>query len=121
MKRPWYINLFCIIGWMWLFILFPSIFSPETKKVHLLLPTIYGLITAFLFIALVGVWHLKKWGLELFFISLFIKNYLDNIISMKKNTTTNAFHLNVSFGFIFFLLFGILITILYYKKMSKEL
>lgn len=118
MKRSWYITLFCIAGWLWLFILFPSVFSPETKRVHLLLPSVYGIIIAFLFIALVGIWHLKKWGLEMFFIFLFLKHYLDIFVDNKNSE--NTFTYNLSLGFLFFFIYGIIITIISYKKMSKE-
>ncbi|RME15844.1 MAG: hypothetical protein D6799_05595 [Bacteroidetes bacterium] len=119
MKRPWYITVFCLAGWLWLFILFPSIFSPETKKIHLLLPSLYGILIAFLFIALVGVWHLKRWGLEMFFILLFLKTYLDNMIahSLSRGEAT----INLSIGFILFFTYGLIITILYYSKMQKGL
>lgn len=119
MKRPWYITLFCITGWFWLFILFPSVFSPETKKIHLLLPSIYGFIIAFLFIALVGIWHFKKWGLEMFFIFLFLKHYLDIFVSSKNSD--NGFRYTLSAGFLFFFIYSIIITITAYKKMNKEL
>ncbi|MEW6772974.1 MAG: hypothetical protein AB1304_03140 [Bacteroidota bacterium] len=118
MKRPWYITLFCIAGWLWLFILFPSVFSPETKKIHLLLPSVYGIIIAFLFIALVGIWHLKKWGLHLFFICLYIKVLLDNLFFKSPNSSLN---ISISAGFIFFFIYGIVITIIFYNKMQNEL
>lgn len=118
MKRPWYITLFCIAGWLWLFILFPSVFSPETKKIHLLLPSVYGIIIAFLFIALVGIWHLKKWGLHLFFIFLYIKVLLDNLFLKSQNSGLN---ISISAGFIFFFIYGIIITIIFYNKMQNEL
>ncbi len=121
MKRPWYITIFCIAAWLWLFILFPSVFSPETKKIHLLLPSIYGIVIALMFVASVGVWHLKRWGLELFFIILFIKAFLDNSVH-STNTPSNAnISLNLSFGFVFFFIYGVIIAILFYNKMQKEL
>ncbi len=120
MKRPWYVTAFCVVGWFWLFIIFPEVISPETKKVHILLPSLYVIIIAFLFIALVGIWHLKKWGLELFFILLFIKNYVDNS-AFKENNYEDAFSYNISLGFLFFLIYGIIIAIAFYRKMSKEL
>ncbi|GAB4204918.1 MAG: hypothetical protein Fur0023_13260 [Bacteroidia bacterium] len=118
MKRPWYISTFCIAGWLWLFILFPSVFSPETKKIHLLLPSLYGIIIALLFISFVGIWYLKRWGLEIFFIFLFLKTMIDNLTSQNSTETVNF---NLSAGFIFFFIYGLIITILYYSKMQKEL
>ncbi|MCX7728167.1 MAG: hypothetical protein N2203_01735 [Bacteroidia bacterium] len=120
MKRPWYISLFCIVGWLWLFVLFPSIFSPETKKIHILLPSLYGIIVAFLFIALVGVWHLKRWGLEVFFVFLFLKNFIDNMVTYSS-AHEGEIHLTLSPGFIFFFIYGVILAAIYYTKMQKEL
>lgn len=120
MKRPWYISLFCIAGWFWLFVIFPSVFSPETKKIHLLLPTIYGIIIAFLFISFVGVWYMKRWGLELFFMFIFLKNFLDNFSNIFKKTSENI-SFNLSVGFIFFFIYGIVIAFISYRKMQDEL
>jgi phosphatidylserine synthase len=119
MKRPWYIKLFCLSGWIWLFVLFPSVFSPETKKIHLLLPSIYGIIIAFLFIATIGIWHLKKWGLEMFFIALFLKNFLDNIVANFSNE--GNFKISFSAGFLFFFIYALILTFVSYNKMQNEL
>lgn len=120
MKRPWYISIFCITGWFWLFVIFPSVFSPETKKIHLLLPSLYTIIIAFLFIALVGVWYLKKWGLEMFFVFLFFKTFLDNLVINNRNSG-ESIHLSISAGFLFFFIYGLVITIIFYNKMQREL
>jgi len=119
MKRPWYITLFCLLCWLWLFVIFPSVFSPDTKRIHLLLPSIYGIIIAFLFIATIGIWHLKKWGLELFFIALFIKNLLDNFVINYSNE--GNLNISLSTGFLFFFFYALILTFVSYKKMQNEL
>ncbi len=116
MKRPLIITLFCVAAWLWLFIMFPSIFSPETKKISLLLPSLYGIIIALQFIGLVGIWHMKKWGLEWFIILLFIKNLIDNFVTNNSEASVN-FELPLSF--IVWLVSSILIAAFFYKKMSK--
>ncbi len=121
MKRPWYITIFCIAAWLWLFILFPSVFSPETKKIHLLLPSIYGIVIALMFVAIVAVWHLKRWGLELFFIILLIKTFLDNSVYSTTTSSNGTVSLNLSSGFVFFFIYGVIIALLFYNKMQKEL
>lgn len=117
MKRPWLVTFFCISTWLWLFILFPDIFSPQVKKIHLLLPSVYSIIVSFLFIASIGIWYMKKWGLEMFYVFLFLKTLLDNFT--HKNTS--PVHISFSFGFLFFFILGIIVVALYYKKMSKDL
>lgn len=124
MKKPWYITTFCIAGWLWLLVLFPSVFSPDTKNIHLLLPTIYGIIIAGFFIAWVGIWHLKKWGLEWFFILLFIKLFVDNLTTSLHTPTnhhTNHTQFTIPLSFLFFFIYGLLIAIFFYKNMQQEL
>ena len=68
-KRPLLITLVCILGFIWSVVGFPSIFSPFVKKKGLWFPALSGLITALEFVAEVGVWYMKKWGVFLYLIS----------------------------------------------------
>lgn len=36
-------------------------------------PAVYGLIVAAAFMSFIGLWHMKRWGVELFFITFFVK------------------------------------------------
>ena len=66
MKRPKIISIICIIGFLWIVFTFPGMFSPATKKLGDWVPAVYGLIIALSFISYIGVWHMKRWGAELY-------------------------------------------------------
>lgn len=73
MKRPAVITVFCIIGYLSVVFTFPQVFSPSVKKLGVLMPAIYGVLVAANFIAYVGIWHFKQWGVQLFLLSFFAK------------------------------------------------
>ena len=72
-KRPAIISIVCIIGYVWIIFSFPGIFSPAMKKQGELMPAISGLFIALSFIALVGVWHMKQWGVNLYTVTFFVR------------------------------------------------
>jgi len=63
------------------------------------------------FISLVGIWYMKRWGVELFVVSFFAKDILS--ICMD----------DFSFGGLSFIISVILIIVLlfYYRNMDKNL
>lgn len=73
MKRPGWITLLCLIGFITVVLTFPQMFSPPVKKLGNLVPALYGVLVASLFIASIGLWHYKQWGALLFLITLFVK------------------------------------------------
>lgn len=72
-KRPALVSIACIIGYIGIIISFPNIFSPFIKQLGIGYPALLGSIISLRFIALVGVWFMKKWGAVLFVI-IFILN-----------------------------------------------
>jgi uncharacterized membrane protein (DUF2068 family) len=92
LKRPTIISIICVIGYLSVVFTFPQIFSPAIKKLGVFVPAIFGILVAIHFIACVGIWYFKKWGVQLFLISFFCKIlfYLfihDVGISFYINTT----------------------------------
>lgn len=73
MKRPKLISAVCILGFISIAISFLCVFAPWTKKMGEFVPVIYGLIVAAGFMSYVGLWYMKKWGLELFIAVFFVK------------------------------------------------
>jgi hypothetical protein len=73
MKRPKIISLICILGFIALFFSFLAVFSPWAKKMGDLVPAFYGIIVAAGFMSFIGLWNMKRWGAELFFIVFFVK------------------------------------------------
>jgi hypothetical protein len=112
MKRPLILSIICVIGFLWVVITFPGVFSPSVKKLGVFMPAVYGLIVAATFISFIGVWHLKRWGMELYALSFFSK--------MLFFILTKSFEMTSYVGIVFSAWF--MITYLfYYKKMDVNL
>ncbi|HTB07731.1 MAG TPA: hypothetical protein VK806_12335 [Bacteroidia bacterium] len=110
-KRPKVVSILCIIGWIMVVFSFLNAFSPAVKKLGQFYPAIYSLVMCLQFIAFVGIWYMKRWGLELFILSFFGKAVL--LLFMN----------DFSYGDLTFLLSAIFIIILvfFYKKMDMNL
>jgi hypothetical protein len=52
---------------------FPGIFAPSVKKLGDFYPALLGLIVASTFISLIGIWHMKRWGVNLYIAVFFLK------------------------------------------------
>jgi hypothetical protein len=72
-KRPILLSIVCIIGFIWIIFSFPGIFAPAVKKLGDFYPALLGLIVASTFISLIGIWHMKRWGVNLYIAVFFIK------------------------------------------------
>ncbi|MES2591276.1 MAG: hypothetical protein V4608_05280 [Bacteroidota bacterium] len=108
-KRPKLITAVCVLGFIWIVFSFPAVFSPSVKKLGDWYPALYGLIVAFSFIAYIGVWHMKRWGVHLFIITFFIKEMLLIFIN-----DLNYIGLSIS-------AFFIIVMVYFYKKMDVNL
>jgi hypothetical protein len=72
-KRPVIITIFCIIGYIWIIAAFLGAFAPEIKRTGAFMPALLGTIVSVQFTSLIGIWHMKKWGVEFFTIASFAK------------------------------------------------
>jgi hypothetical protein len=90
---------------------FLDAFSPAVKKLGQFYPALYSLIMCLQFISFVGIWYLKRWGVELFIASFFGKAAL--FVFM------NTLHYD-SLTFILSVLF-IVLLLFYYRKMDVNL
>lgn len=72
-KRPAVITTACIIGYIAVVFYFIGVFSPAIKKLGDFYPALLGVLVAANFISVVGVWHLKRWGADLFILVFFLK------------------------------------------------
>ena len=72
-NRPKIISVICILGYISVILTFPAVFSPSVKKIGSFVPALYGLIVACNFMAYIGLWHMKQWGVQLFLSVFFIK------------------------------------------------
>jgi len=108
-KRPRLISIICILGFIWIVFSFPSVFSPSIKKMGDWYPALFGLIVASSFISYIGVWHMKRWGVQLFIITFFIKEVL--LILLE----------DLSYVGIAFSLFFLISMLFFYRRMDLNL
>ena len=111
-QRPKFLSAICIIGYLWMLVAFVFVFSPSVKRLGDFYPALFGIITACTFIAFVGVWHMKKWGVQLFIVSFFIKETL--------HLSIDQFGLMPKIGVLLSILF-IVVFLFQYKKMDGNL
>jgi hypothetical protein len=79
-KRTRYLSLISGVGILWSLLSFLYVFSPTVKKVGAWFPAVLGLVVALRFISMIGVWHMKKWGVGVFLTSVFLKLSLSVIL-----------------------------------------
>ena len=109
-KRPVFLSILLVVSYIVL-VLFSMgmLLSPETKRLGDFFPALFGLLVAARFIALTGVWYMKRWGVELFMITFgasLIKDIVFDSISVVSVTWQ----------------VGLIVTFAaYYKKMDKNL
>jgi hypothetical protein len=110
-KRPILVRIVAVTGWILVVFNFIYAFSPTVKEAGEFYPPVYSLIVCFQFISFVGIWYMKRWGIEIFVLSFFAKNIL--LLAMNAFSFTGV-------TFILSLLFVILL-LFYYKSMDSNL
>lgn len=110
-KRPVLILILCIIGWIMVVLNFIDAFSPSVKKLGQFYPALYSLVMCLQFIAFVGIWYMKRWGVELFIASFFLKL----VLFVFMNTLSFS-----SITFVLSVIF-IIVLLIYYRKMDVNL
>lgn len=108
-KRPLIVSTFCIIGFVWTLILFGTILAPSIKRLGEWVPAIYGIIISMTFIAYVGIWHMKRWGVLFFMFTLFFKSLF---LIFTGGISVPGLALSLIFLVIF---------LVYYKRMDVNL
>lgn len=86
-----------MLSYLGILLSFPQVFSPGVKKLGVFIPALYGLLVAAQFIATVGVWYLKQWGVQLYLISFFAKT----IFFMLTEQTGFSFFMGIGISLIF--------------------
>lgn len=110
--RPKIISAICIIGFITVVFNFPSVFSPSIKKIGMFVPALYGFIVAGNFMAFIGLWHMKQWGVQLYLGIFFIKTlFLVSINDLGPGTIV---------GIISAIIFSV-ILLRHYPKMDVNL
>lgn len=109
-KRPVIISILVVVSYVFL-VLFSMgmLLSPETKRMGDFFPALFGLLVAARFIALTGIWYMKRWGVDLFFIS-FGATLLKGILLDDFSILSTFWHVGL------LVCFGI-----YYRRMDRNL
>lgn len=108
-KRPVLLTIICIIGYIWVVFSFISVFSPGVKKLGDWYPALFGLVVALTFISFIGIWHMKRWGVNIFIATFFFKQILHVL-------TDNVSYVGIALSAIFIIFF-----LVYYRKMDVNL
>lgn len=110
--RPKTISVVSVIAIVLILLSFPLLFMPSIKKMGDFVPMLLGIIITLQFISMIGIWHMKKWG-----VLLFIIMYCLRVVTFMN--------LNLyGFRFYFFVFYGLVFTIIFvfhYKKMDDNL
>ena len=76
------------------------------------MPAIYGILVSLYFIACVGIWYFKQWGVQLYLIAFFAK--------ILFFIFTNQLNFGFYFGN-FISIISIIILLKFYPKMNENL
>ena len=108
-KRPRILKIICILGFISIVFSFLAVFSPSVKKMGDWYPALYGLLVATSFISYIGLWHMKRWGVQLFIVTFFVKEIF------------SAMNGEIHIGGIFITILYIIPMLVFYKRMDLNL
>lgn len=111
-KRP---KILSILGVAWYIISAGQIIAisaPAIRDISSWYPMLYGSIIALRFISIVGIWHMKKWGVELFVYVTIAKIITQVLVGDFGGGA-------VADSFLSAML--IIIALFYYKRMGRDL
>ncbi|MFL5765205.1 MAG: hypothetical protein ACJ77K_14780 [Bacteroidia bacterium] len=108
-KRPEILKWVCRVGFASIIVSFVGVFSPSVKKMGDWYPALFGLVVACKFMSYIGVWHMKRWGVQLFIITFFLNETL-----LVATGTTN--YIRTAFAILY-----MIPMLIYYKRMDQNL
>jgi membrane-bound ClpP family serine protease len=111
-QRPKSISIVTVIAIVLVLLAFPMLFMPSIKRMGDFIPMILGIIITLQFVSLIGVWHMKRWGVHLFIIMFSIRV----ITFMFLEMYTFRFYFNIFYSVIFLVFF-----LIHYRKMDTNL
>jgi len=111
-KRPRVLAILCVTGFIISAVQILLISYPGIRDIAKWYPMLYGMIVALRFISLVGIWHMKKWGMELFIYVLLAKIIVQLLMSDLSQVAKLDIFVSAVFALVFFL---------FYKRMDRNL
>ena len=110
--RPKDIRIVTIIALILVLLAFPMLFTPSIKRMGDFIPMILGIIITMQFVSLIGIWHMKQWGVQLFIIMFCIRV----ITFMFLDLYGFRFFFNIFYSLTFIIFF-----LVHYRKMDTNL
>lgn len=111
-KRPLIISILAVIGFIITAGQIIMISYPGIRIISKWYPVVYGMVIAMRFFSLVGIWHMKKWGAELFAYTLLLKIIIQISFGDFKGASLFDISLMTPFAIIF---------LLYHRRMERNL
>lgn len=111
-QRPKTISIITVIAIVMVLLAFPMLFTPSIKRMGDFVPMVLGIIITLQFVSLVGVWHMKRWGVQLFIIMFCVRV----ITFMVLDLYGFRFFFNIFYSLLFIIFF-----IIHYRKMDTNL
>jgi len=108
----------CIIGWIMVVLSFVYAFSPAVKKMGEFYPALYSFVICLEFIACVGIWYMKKWGVHLFILAFSGKETLLLLMNDFNNSGPGQYF---SIAFLVLSIILIVVVLFFYRKMDVNL
>lgn len=110
--RPKSISVITVIAIVLVLLAFPMLFTPSIKRMGDFVPMTLGIIITLQFVSLIGIWHMKQWGVQLFIIMFCVRV----ITFMFLDLYTFRFFFNILYSIIFIIFF-----LIHYRKMDTNL
>lgn len=111
-QRPKIISIISVTAIILILLAFPLLFIPSIKRMGDFIPMTIGIIITLQFISVIGIWHMKQWGVQLFITTFTIRV----ITFMLLEIFDFRFLFNIFYSLVFIIFF-----LIYYKKMDKNL
>jgi hypothetical protein len=111
-QRPKIISIITIIAIILILLAFPMLFMPSIKRMGDFIPMTIGIIITLQFISVIGIWHMKQWGVQLFIAMFTIRV----VTFMLLEVFDFRFFFNIFYSLLFIIFF-----LIYYKEMDKNL
>lgn len=99
--RPKTISVISVIAIILILLSFPMLFMPSVKHMGDFVPMILGIIITLQFVSVIGVWHMKRWGVILFIIMFSIRV----VTFMYLDMLGFRFYFNILYSLIFIVIF----------------
>jgi hypothetical protein len=111
-QRPKSISIITVTAIVLVLLAFPMLFTPSIKRMGDFVPMVLGIIITLQFVSLIGIWHMKQWGVQLFIMMFCVRV----ITFMFLDMYTFRFFFNIFYSLLFIVFF-----LTHYRKMDTNL